>query len=763
MAEDKDAVITWMHNNPELLGWDLIVAVDTQQLNPGLTQAQLVRWQAGDNIADLEGEYDIGGLNIQHCVSNMRLAAPALTLGWASEARPTVNVAINVEGTRTTVEKPQKVRALYRFDALDPAQLTYTQLLDGKEGGLLLDLAEGEGHRFDSRMPPTEQLEAGRFFQRKLETLSAAQRRYPLAGQLQVPENDFLAIRHISATTRLSADEKRQALLMFAATKHSSIGGLPGAGEGFPFLLPADIGAGQSGTLLMNMASLQRAAYGRAIDAMFEAGALNYRYDMDNQLLQIEGKAGALEIPETEYSTSTFTFKSDAFKLGVAGLVVDFTGADVHQRWQVTQPVTLTYTRKKASTSAAEIVEVEVAFALDHLFWLLRDDRATKDQAQVLTRGQVMAPAAGQPVRLVSELPGFSESERAEVEAFIGYAVTRGFYNGLAPNLLGRTGDLCLETFSVAGTGRFDPATAQVEAPNNLALFSELRSDEQTVRIVQKAVLLKERQVQQFTLETPVAGVKWTVEALPGSAGVWGEVTDQGEYTAPRANAMAGKPARVLVVATDPATNARSVAHVTVLANAVSVNPHIQVTQPGQSLALSAGSIGGAELTWEILQPGPGSGTLLPAEQGQGRTYKAGQRVDDAVFIIDRIAATNSAGESAQAYVLVEQTVPELAVLLAESGQPEYGVQLEARFQNRPLKGVQWWLPLEGPGFLDENGLYEPDFYSHEAFVLIAARWATEDFGNFEGYIILPLPLDENSRTLRLLTAGYVAAPQTGC
>jgi hypothetical protein len=756
MAEEMNEILTWMQNNPELLGWDMIAAVDTQQLNPGLTQSQLSRWQAGNNIADLEGAYDIGGLNMQHCLSNVRLDAPQLSLGWASAQRPVANVVINVEGTRTTIEKPQKVRALYRFDALDPAQLSYTQLLNGESGDLLLDLAEGEDYALDQRLPEIEQWEGGRFFQRELKLLSPEQRHYVLGGHLQAPQNDFLANRYVTATTRLSADGKRQALLMFVAMQHSRIGSTPSDGAGFPFLLPSGIGADKSGTLLMNLASLQRASYAHAVTGLFQDGALTYRYDQDKHLLGLAGKAGVLRIPPIDYSSESFSFESEAFELDVVGLNVDFSGADVRQTWNVTQTVRFTY-RVKDEVDKHEAA-VSIAFALDHLFWLLADDRA-----DALTRGQLLARGAEKlPVRLVSGLGDFTAGERAQVEEFIGYAVTKGLYNSLAPKLSGRTGDHYLCTFGVAGGKYFDFARAQVESPNNLALFSDLQGEEQNLRIVQQSVRLKARQVHKFTLETPIPGVTWTVEALPGSSGAWGEVTAQGEYTAPGPNAMAGKPARVLVVATDPATGTRSVAHVTVLVGAVSVNPRIQVLQPKQTVLLTAGSASTDLLSWKVLQPGPGSGKLLPVEQGDNRVYEAGTAVSDSGFIIDRVEVTDSTGEQGLAYMLVEQVVPELAVLLAEAGQPDYGLQLEARYKNRPLTGVRWSLPLEGPGYLDENGLYEPDEYSHEAFVLIAAHYATEEFGDLVGYIILPLPLAENSQTLRLLTADHVAEAKSG-
>ncbi|WP_449431753.1 hypothetical protein [Pseudomonas putida] len=747
MAEDLNSVVKWMERNPQLLDWDMIIAVDTAHLNPGFDQSHLSRWRQGNDIAGIDGVYDVGGLDIKYCLSGMRLGAPQLEVSRASPERPVANVMIKVEGTRTTVESPQKVRALVRYDVLDNALLAYTQSLDSGSGDLLMDVARGESYAFDQRLPVQAQWAGGRFFQSYLEGLAERQRVYVIGGHGAAPQNDYLGSRYINATTRLSADGKRLALLLFVALKHSHLGSTPGEGSDFPFLLPTDLGDDKPGTVLMNVATLQRAAYAEAVSALFAPGSLDHRYDLDQHLQQLVGKSGVLRIPPTDYTSASFKFESFELDFSVAGLTIDFTAQNVRQTWSATHAVKFSY--RALGEVELRTLTLDFSFNLEHLFWLLRDA-----QAQGVIQGQLIARRSENvPVRLTSDSPEFTASERAQVEEFVGYAVTKAFYNALATALSARTPERFLQTFAVADALYFDPQQAHVEAPNNLALFTALAGADQPFNIVQQNVLLKAGQTQQFTLDKAVGTIEWTLEPLPGSAGAWGAITPQdGEYKAPSINALGGLEARVLVVATDTATQARSVAQVTVLTSSISLNPRIQVTQPGQSVVLTAVGLDRSALTWEIIDRGPGSGTLVASEQGDGRDYVAGQRVDEPAFILDHIKVTDSQGESNQAVVLVEQRVLELSVLIAETGQPDFGLKLEARFRNE-VRDVRWWLPLDGPGYLDpDTGIYEPVESAQGHFVLIAAQYDSE-IGVLEGYIILPLPLAQNSSTLRLLTA----------
>ncbi|MBK4996013.1 hypothetical protein IAE39_004187 [Pseudomonas sp. S37] len=258
--------------------------------------------------------------------------------------------------------------------------------------------------------------------------------------------------------------------------------------------------------------------------------------------------------------------------------------------------------------------------------------------------------------------------------------------------------------------------------------------------IIQQNVLLKPRQELQFTLDTVIPNVVWTVVPLPGSSGEWGTIdAATGVYTAPTANRMGALETRVLVVATDPATSAESVSKVTVLTKGVTLNPLIHVTHANAhedfQVALTAGALDGDEFKWQLVADEQGGGGIDRGAIGPTNLYTPPAKpLPDITFTVDEVRVAGKSGESTSSVLLVEHKSPLLQVLIDPELQPEFGVQLQARLNGQPISGVTWSKYIGSPGSLDEQtGVYAPDVYAPERFALLFAKVEFEPLGTLEG------------------------------
>lgn len=753
MAETVKDIVDWMKDYPTLLRWDFIAALDITELDAGFAEAHLAKWQKGEGIGAIDANFQIGESPVFHYLSGLRPGPVRVDVGSSDPPRPVIQWSMDVEGgTRTVIEAPRKVRSLSRFDLLNAAQLVSRTPMLAQNGQLLLDMSAGEGgdYRFDTSRSDLEQLEGGRLFWKLFETLAEsnpAAVRYAIAGTTETDN----PTPYIVPSTWASADGKRVALLLLGTLAHNITGEHPSPENGFPFPLPVETAELGLGTLLINFEGVQRAAFGHAVQQLLDGGAFNYQRQ-SNGKLRMEATAGALRIPPADYQSLDFNFESKPFDLPGIGLEVDFSEAEPQMLWR--QQVDVEFKHWKTGGTPPGFITTTFSLDLSYVFRMFRDS-----QAEHLVKGQFFAAQREEPeVKLVSGLPeDLDPEELAQIEAFIAHLVTRGIYRALGDKLSALSPEQFMANFALGGLRRFVAQQAQVEAPNNLAVFAPLSSPPRPLSIVEQNVQLLPRQKMTFTLEPDIPNATWTIVPLPGSSGAWGTFDEtRREYTAPTANQMGTQETRVLVVATDPATNAESSCKVTVLINAVSVDPLIHVTHASPDdvfrVVLSAGAIGGGELAWSLDEAAKGS--LLPAEDGRHCTYvPPSAPVAEATYTVDKVVATSEAGESASSLILIEHKAPTLEVGIAHE-QTELGLQLQAWLGVQAVPAT-WSLHPDSPGHLGaESGLYTPDVYARQRCALIFAEFVLEPLGKFEGYLILPLPLEEHTSVRAFLTFG---------
>jgi hypothetical protein len=287
-------------------------------------------------------------------------------------------------------------------------------------------------------------------------------------------------------------------------------------------------------------------------------------------------------------------------------------------------------------------------------------------------------------------------------------------------------------------------------------MFGQVGAAQDGLHIVEQSPLLLAGASLQFTTEPLGQGLRWSLENAPGSEGNPGTITaDEGLYRAPPAHTMAQGLHRVLVVVRD-ASNRVATALVTIQAYGVSIDPLIEVCNYGESVTLSAGLLGDGVPQWSIKNRVEGESGELIGDDPQGdRTYVAHGDVSGKSYVLDEIEVRDSlSGQARSAWMLVIQSKGVgLHVRPRADASPVAGqIQLEATINGIVQSDTQWRLGADSPGEISTTGgLYISDPLAPQRFVLILAEVDIPTFGRFEGYLILPLPLNDFPDVLAVL------------
>lgn len=751
-----ESLLAWMNGSSQMRGWDLIVALEGGKINLGLQQDHITRLSQGTDLGAITGSVGIPDTTITHYLTGFRLAAPALSFEHASlqSIRASLSLTV-VEGVHMmvdhTAQGQKKVLSLSALDPLDGSQVTLDLTMAADARRVMLDLANSEDVLLKMFLAPAEQREAGKLFQRWFQALDTNRRVYTL-GSFPDEGNPFMFTRGIDVRTQArdvqalapGTVNEDGAVLLFTHMVDGRSGSFPGDDSGFRYLIPDDDAQQTySGTALFSQALIHRAAFGHAVVQLLEEAEFERTVDQNGVLAKMVAKRGALQAMAGSYQSVDYEFESEAFSLPAAGgalpLTVEFAQNEVSQRWQGTFSLSFRYRPSGGTTWSAHTATFNIN--LQHEFRLSADESGVSAM-----EGELFVPYTDtQEVSHVSGLPGTIEPKELEqIKDFVANTVKRAILERFATTLTTTSSETFLAGMEIVGRSIAQPS--HVSLPFDLAMFGQINTSGSSFSIVEQQPTVAAGGRLQLSTEPVHAGLRWSVENFSGSGSNPGEIDEQtGLYQAPPAHAISGTFNRVLVIASDPLSGERSVTLVSVLANPITANPQIQLCYHGQRVELSAGHLDGSALGWSIKNPVAGeSGTVVVSDKPDGdHTYIAGPQVPAKTYVLDEIEVSQGT-QTQSAYVLVLQREPGAAVRPVENPDlPEGQIQLQAFINNQPQNG-QWSLPLGGPGSIDaSSGLYSDDFAAKERFVLIAVSVDGGDFGTFEGYIILPLPLSD--------------------
>ncbi|WP_147406533.1 hypothetical protein [Pseudomonas reidholzensis] len=725
-----------MRHNPALLRWDLIAAFPVDSINNLLRHAHILRLSLGTDIQGIGGTVAIPNSRVSHVLADYRFGPPSLTFTEGEYEQPRIHLAMTVEGgTQRVVEAPGKLLALSAHDPLDPLAVQLDLYLQPDPRGVVMDLGKGEELAFDIGRTQSEKDAGGAFIKAVLDGLDEGQRVHALARFLADEVNPFLAIGHLGSRMHVSKTGQRLALVLFISMIHGPAGSFPVQGSDFPFLLPDELAASDASTALISLRLVHRAAYGSALLGVLKGGEFEYRYDVSKDLSSMVAKKGGLEVPASEWNSSLYAFKSDAFELpavdGENALSAEFSEDEIAQQWQSSCSVKFRHQPVAGGTWQERTATFDVS--LNYLFYLDADERR-----EHILRGELFSPVeSARFAKAVQGLPpDIDPVLREHIQLFVAEVLHAAFVTAL--NLTAEVPEQLLEGLQLADASRLQPA--RIEKPHDLAVFGPIGQGDAGFAIVEQGVRLAAAQRQQFSVQPPREGVQWSLQSLDEVAGDIGRIDAEGLYRAPPGHAMGTGPTRLLVMATDPGTGQRAVALVIALKHSVSVNPLISVCANGDELAFSAGVIGKGPLTWTLEAQEAGGGMLQPGDQGRSCTFRAGPNVPKQTYVLEEIKVQDAqSGGSRSVHVLVQQHEPALRVSMAAQPLPGGQLQFIASL-NGEITEAEWQVRL-GAGAIDASGVYTPDLLAPEHFALITGLVDGGKYGVFEGHHILPLPL----------------------
>lgn len=735
------ALLEWMKRNPHLSDWDFIFAMSPATVGSLVEQAQINHIIQGRDVGWEQLSIRVPSSKQTHVLNNYRLTAPSLDWRVASYDNPRVSFSLAAEGGTHIIEDDfYDVLAVSAHDALDGLQVRGRTRFDTESLRLGLDLKrpEAESLEFDVGDSLQERWAGGQQLADFLQTLPEDRGLYALAAVSATSSNPFLQVRGIGARMQTSRVDKQGALVVFAALEHGPLGQYPREDSDFPFLLPDAMAERAPVTFLLSRRLLHRAAYAYAFETMIEGGMIDYRLTPQGVIQRLQATAGKLPVFELEHKGNRYEFKSQRFSveawMGDTPLRAEFDEEEVQLNWH--SQCDLDFDYKPKGEEGWRGLSGTFEFHLHHRFYFFRPSEQEADGG--LLMAQVASPWPEHvEVTLRKGLEGnLPEALREEVNQFVALVLKQALLEGLSRTLTARIPERVLEGVSLAGNNRF--VGQDVELPHGLALFGSIASNAQRLRILDQGIRLSPGQTHTFRVESPFASVSWALEGMPGNAGDIGQIDPaSGRYSAPPAHALRYRQARVLVVATDNQTRARSTSMLIALPQGITANPQIRVCSFGDQLTFTAGALGG-DPQWRVIEQ-EGSGQVSPSDDGRRCTYTAGWQLDEGAYLLEKIEVKNSeTGELTHVHVLVMQEEP-LLYLEAGAPKPDGSVQLSASFNGTDFTQKVIWKHHLGDGSLEDTGLYSPPDDGALAYALFTAVLPDTPFGDLEGHLVHPL------------------------
>ncbi|WP_273826316.1 hypothetical protein [Pseudomonas asplenii] len=799
----KAELLAWLKDEKRMLGWDAIIALQRDATNTLLLQQYIEHFDQGASYwSGIGGFIPTSGNNVMEAISNFTLDVPRLFFEdtGLDNSRANLEMAI-VEGSQLTLLRVINHWAVTRISEYSPSEgpRLYLDLLLADVPGQIdgdrrirLDLKQSSDFRLTFAKTQSEQLEGGRFFKLLFEQLPDDQRIWVM-GEIKEGTNPMMQPESFGLRTQQGGAAGEGAILAFVRMKGRHEGGFPGASSGFRYLIPKDAGKDYSATVLLSRGRVIMAQLLKSFGELMGDDDFSYVFDQDNELILATSTGGKFDIPNQRFTERfelgfpsgiawiNIIFGFDSFSIPLANaLVLEVKGQEVTARLRARGQIPIKFYRVEDSDPPMYVEYFSGDFSQHY-------------NLSILANYELVDSGGGGEIRLKSfKYEAFTDESGSPSEWAPSSKVSRG---GLEPEELAYFIQY-VESQSAAITAaatkriidgpefenaikeafeRHFPSTLsvrefveenielhfgnaivgnEVHSPGDVGFFGRVSPQQTHFEITTPEPLLAAGASHAFQTQPAVSGLRWTVQDLRRSTRNSGSIDPStGLYQAPQAGQIEGRFTRVRVTATDPATNFRSAALVTVVANPLTINPLISVCDPNERVDLGLGVLGQGRVEVTVRRPGPGSGTI---EQQDGQyTYVAGDRVQRETYVLDEVVATCE-GQSRSACMLVKQQNPALTVSpVTDAGQLSAGqIQLKTEFNGLDItKDVEWFIAFDGPGQMDADapGLYHAQPSADARFVCIIAQYDMAGFGTFKGHVILPLPLIEFPSELQML------------
>jgi hypothetical protein len=771
-----DEVVEWLKAAPRTYKWDALLIYDREKANQLLLQEYINRFSSDSFLEPITDTIVIDTDTLYEHIYDYLLDAPRLSFEDSSFLNSYITLSMNIMGgSQLSVAKqgvaPKHVTRIQWIDALQGPKLTAKVALESAP------VTVGESHHVSMNIAAARDFQvtlvddefsrntAGDFFKHLFEELDDAKKIYVLNTLEPVEEGDFLdpergalrIYRAPGADLRASPTHGNGAILYFVAVKGTTETDVPYDETGWVYPLPN----GYSSLVLLGNHSLIKKIIADGIRKLSANAEVEYQNggNPDAAIGDVTVLSG--EMQRSTWETSELDgFDTLAFEYGIpladkaSSNIVDFTvstrdGMLVY-RWKGSTSggaahATLTTTNPSATStwSFSWIVEATCRFELI-------------EQAVVLVRDEnVHLDVSSRPVMPINDI----HQENVPFLVGVVEAHLRSVFLQALDDLIAPAREINL--FRLHGLlfrGEKIVDLRAVAYPTDLAMFGDVNQRQTTFEVEPLEPVVGPGSRTTFNITPPGSGGQepsWSVETVKGFEGDTGSIDQNGEYTAPVADAIHSRAYTIVRIraSTDGYTSA---ALVRVVLRDIVVNPLVMIS--GLALnpsKLSAGTLDRGSLDWAVTSAT--GATLEPVDVEEhpefdegDYLYVPGRMPSGKPFSIDVVTVTNPrTKKSSSAYIVVNELPMAFSITIADTtGLPENQVQLQ--FGIDGTSGENTWELLAGGGQLSPDGLLTVDPTAAHRFSVIGASFLLSGV-SFSNYLILPVPLVDLNEVQRLL------------
>lgn len=790
MDHSTAELVTWLAEQTRLLGWDMVLFIDGSKINAVLKQESLRRFGTASGMPPLSG-YISNGADYRFALSRCNLCLPRMVFDVALAGHKAHLPMVIAEANAYSLMNKGNQWYVRQLDMMGPLQKASLSLdIDLEESGgsvnengtIKLDLSKTENFSMPCYTGETRLLTE--FFRQKFSALTDGQRQFPIG---------YLANRNVELHQPVSfglrtqargrtATDVEGAVVLLVDMEDGTGGDYPGAD--YKYAIPND--GDYSATILFDTERLVLAQLVRALGGVITNAEFEWRKG-NGEPPSVFCKAGYISLPG-QWAKETVPVSA----LGANWLVTgnfEFNEARIDMRdslsiskvgdqWKMSLSLrgSLTVRFNDINDATGEIRNklvregystidlqkpVQAGFQYDaELVYRF----ARKGVIQLVTQSYGFNQRTGfQPVFAAIKPPRASDSKVANdfLASLVHPAIAKMSTNlGTRVRGLGLVGFTTLQRVLIGKLRKnllFLPGTSKIasdvlrfnfhrtltgtklEAPLDIACFGKVNPATSYFTISPMETSQLAGTTRTFVTEPAAARVLWFVKAVSGLADGVPLSIDKGVFTAPRASDMTKPYAQVLVTATsilNPTIQSRAL--ITVVRETLHANPSVVVAQPGSKVNFNAWALGdSAALEWQYQNRAVGKGQTVtvtcPADPGT------------VAFVVEEVQVKDPESQQTGTCVLITEMARKIPMAVSANVDPAGAkAVLEARVNGRLIApDTIHWGVLYGPGEAPA-GVYTPGNGDTARFALISATYDSGDFGLFEGYALLALPLAEH-------------------
>lgn len=797
------SLLAWLKEGSQMLGWGMILAVERDKANILLLQEYMTRFRDSSYLKPVSGSVLTDDNQWRVGLHSVVLDAPRLSFENADVSRSKAMLSMDIiSGDWVTEESTNTGWPIQRMDYFDPLQKGRLSLVMSlpevpvnidASGTLFLDLKDSDEFLISiSSANPDINRHAGTAFKILFNDLPDAKRIYPLAV-LEAANQGTLRPTGFALRTQASPTASRQpgaasygngAILALGRMGSDPSGNFPD--DKYRYLVPDDPGKNYSSTVLFDRQKMlpilgleQRLFEQVASLVSFELSESNFtlQRDTSGRLVKAIAKdTGHLAVLGDSAQTGEYQFTDHPYKvsvtIGSANMLVrpgtgspaytlEATGPESYQlNWALTLDHTVWFQASSAIAYFTSTAHATVSVSANYTLRTVGESIAWVISAPIISVAATLD-------NIESHFNGWGVGAnilRLEVERKARDSVTHPIQAMLAGRIHGNVDfNRRITEWLALNFGQTVPKQT-LAFPYDLAGFGGTRDGVTSFEVTPREIVLPPSLATPFLTEPRMQDVTWSLANIDTDPDAFlGEITPTGLYAPPAATQIKGAHTRVRVVAT--AGELTSSALVTVVSQGLSLNPIVatcEARSPDEpdSLAvdvveLAAGTLVPNEtLEWKILNEKEGESGRLDSKPDGSRIYTAHPRVAGKTYIVDEVEVYDPVNRyRASTVILAKQKAAQLKVHIAFVDLVANTAQLVVRLANDnevpAPERITYTRGPHTPGSVDQ-GLYTPgDAPAPYALILCSVPGPG---GNWEGHIIIPLPLSKYPEELILMT-----------